>query len=397
MTFNFLNATCKIMTLAFTINLLYGCGKSSETQQQNQLPQVEIPITEVTIQDVPLTKEFVGQVYGTKDIPIRSRVEGYLEGIYFKEGSEVKKGQLLYKVDPKQYAANVAMREGQLAEAKVTLIRASNDLDRIQPLAEQNAVSKSDLDAALAEKGASESMVAAAEANLRMAQIELGYTRIASPISGIIGKTEAKVGEFVGKDPNPVILNTVSRIDSVNVRFFINENDYLRLARYAVAQEKSGKRNEKADDQPKDNLDLIFSDNTVYKHKGHFDFIDRSVDANTGAILIQATFPNVDGLIRPGQFAKVRSVIDIVHDGILVPQRAVMEFQGRYSVYVVDETGKVAQRSIELARHAYKDYFLVRSGLKKGEKIVLEGLQKVQEGATIKYKVVQFESQYEGV
>ncbi|NME66436.1 efflux RND transporter periplasmic adaptor subunit [Flammeovirga aprica] len=395
MTFNFLNATSKLITLAFTINLLCGCGKSSE-QQQTQLPQLEIPITEVTIQDVPLTKEFVGQVYGTKDIPIRSRVEGYLEGIYFKEGSEVKKGQLLYKVDPKQYAANVAMREGQLAEAKVTLIRASNDLERIQPLAEQNAVSKSDLDAALAEKGASESMVVAAEANLRMAQIELGYTRITSPISGIIGKTEAKVGEFVGKDPNPVILNTVSRIDSVNVRFFINENDYLRLARYAVAQEKSGKKSED-DGKPKNNLDLIFSDNTVYKHKGHFDFIDRSVDANTGAILIQATFPNVDGLIRPGQFAKVRSIIDIVPNGILVPQRAVMEFQGRYSVYVVDQAGKVSQRSIELARHAYKDYFLVKSGLKKGEKIVLEGLQKVQEGATIKYKVVQFESQYEGV
>lgn len=392
MTFNFLNAVFRLITLAFTINLLIGCGNKSEEQKAN-MPQLQIPITEVTIQDVPLTKVFVGQVYGTKDIPIRARVEGYLEGIYFREGSTVKKGQLLYKVDPQQYAASVAMKKGQLAEAEVTMIRASNDLERIQPLAEQNAVSKSDLDAALAEKGASESMVAAAKANLRMAQIEYSYTVIKSPISGIIGKTEAKVGEFVGKDPNPVILNTVSRIDSVNVRFFINENDYLRLARYAVALEKSGKKDFNKN-EPKEKLELIFSDNTVYSRKGHIDFIDRNVDETTGAILVQATFPNPDRLIRPGQFAKVRSVIDVVEDGVLVPQRAVSEFQGRNFVFVVDKNNKVSQRKVELGR-TYKDYWLVRSGLQKGEKVVLEGLQKVREGTTIKTKLVKFESQYE--
>ncbi|NLR89689.1 MULTISPECIES: efflux RND transporter periplasmic adaptor subunit [Flammeovirga] len=395
MTSNFFNNAFKLIALTFTSYFLIGCG-GDEAKKQLKIPQVEIPVTEVLVQDVPLSKVFVGQVYGTKDIPIRSRVEGYLEGIHFKEGSRVKKGQLLYTVDPQTYAAEVTMLKSKLAEAEVTLIRASNDLDRIQPLAEQNAVSKSDLDAALAEKGAAESMVAAAKANLRMAQIELGYTTIESPINGIIGRTEAKVGEFVGRDPNPVILNTVSRIDSVNVRFFITENDYLKLARYAISREKNGgKKEARSNDEETDKLELIFSDNTVYAEKGHYDFLDRNVDANTGAMLIQATFPNTDGLIRPGQFAKVRSVIDIVPNGILVPQRAIMEFQGRYSVFVVDSQGKVTQKSVELGR-TYKDYWLVRSGLKKGDKVVLEGLQKVHEGATIKFKVVKFESQYEG-
>ncbi|MBB6462048.1 efflux RND transporter periplasmic adaptor subunit [Flammeovirga kamogawensis] len=393
MTFNFLNAVPKLITLAITSIVLIGCGGESAKQQQ-KIPQAEIQVTEVTVQNVPLTKTFVGQVYGTKDIPIRSRVEGFLEGIHFREGSRVKKGQLLYTVDPQSYSAEVTMRKSQLAEAKVSLIRASNDLDRIQPLAEQNAVSKSDLDAALAEKGAAESMVAAAQANLRMSQIELGYTTIESPITGVIGRTEAKVGEFVGREPNPVILNTVSRIDSVNVRFFITENDYLRLARYAMTREKSGQKRTEKEERESEKLELIFSDNTIYSQKGHIDFLDRNVDANTGAMLIQATFPNNDRLIRPGQFAKVRSVIDIVKDGILIPQRCVMEFQGRHTVYVVDNNGLVSQRKIELSS-TYKDYWLVRSGLKKGEKIVLEGLQKVREGATVKFKTVKFESQYE--
>ncbi|OHX66826.1 efflux RND transporter periplasmic adaptor subunit [Flammeovirga pacifica] len=391
MTSNFFRAVLKLISLVLITNVLISCG--GEQQQKATLPQVEIPVTEVTVQDVPITKDFVGQVYGTKDIPIRSRVEGYLEGIHFKEGSKVRKGQMLYTVDPQSYSAEVAMLKSKLAEAEVTLIRAKNDLARIKPLAEKNAVSKSDLDAAQAEKDAAESMVAAAKANLRMSQIELGYTQIKSPISGIIGRTEAKVGEFVGRDPNPVILNTVSRIDSINVRFYINENDYLRLARYSINNPKE----ESSDDEKVDKLDLIFSDNTIYNHKGHYDFLDRNVDSNTGAILIQATFPNNEGLIRPGQFAKVRSVIEIVSDGVLVPQRAVIEFQGRYSVFVVDKEGKVSQRAIKLARHTYKDYYLVNEGLKKGEKIVLEGLQKVREGQTIKFKVVQFESQYEGV
>ncbi|AZQ60694.1 efflux RND transporter periplasmic adaptor subunit [Flammeovirga pectinis] len=393
MTFNFLNAVPKLITLAITSIVLIGCGGES-AKQQKTIPQAEIQVTEVTVQNVPLTKTFVGQVYGTKDIPIRSRVEGFLEGIHFREGSRVKKGQLLYTVDPQSYSAEVTMRKSQLAEAKVSLIRASNDLGRIQPLAEQNAVSKSDLDAALAEKGAAESMVAAAKANLRMSQIELGYTTIESPITGVIGRTEAKVGEFVGREPNPVILNTVSRIDSVNVRFFITENDYLRLARYAITKEKSEQKRTEKEERDSEKLELIFSDNTIYSQKGHIDFLDRNVDANTGAMLIQATFPNNDRLIRPGQFAKVRSVIDIVKDGILVPQRCVMEFQGRHTVYVVDNNGLVSQRKVELSS-TFKDYWLVRSGLKKGEKIVLEGLQKVREGATVKFKTVKFESQYE--
>ncbi|AZQ64667.1 efflux RND transporter periplasmic adaptor subunit [Flammeovirga pectinis] len=380
----------RFITLTLLSVLFIGTISCNHSTKKIKTKIVDIPVTQVKIRDIPIEKEYVGQVYGTQDIPIRARVEGYLDGIYFVEGSHVKKGQKLYKIDSEEYLATVAIRKGELAEAKVGLVKANNDLGRIQPLAEINAVSQADLDEAIEAKGAAESVVNAAKASLHLAEINLGYTYISSPINGVIGRTKAKVGEFVGKDPNPVILDVVSKIDSVNVRFFINENDYLKFARFAAQKEiRTGIDQETQ--LTSEGLELIFSDNTVYKLKGKIDFINRNIDEKTGSILVQATFPNPYEILRPGQFAKVKSVIDVVENGMIIPQRCVTEFQGEYFVYVVNRENKVERRSVELGT-TYKDYWVVDSGLKPDDQVVFEGLQKVKEGLAVHPEIVEFSS-----
>jgi membrane fusion protein (multidrug efflux system) len=194
-------------------------------------PKPQIPVLEVIQKDVPIYREFVGQVYGMKDIPIRARVDGYLEEIAFQEGRAVRKGDLLYRIDSQPFLAEVAANESKVAEAQTYLVNAENELARYKPLAEINAVSKSDLDAAQASRDAAEASLRAAKANLRMANINLGYCTIRSPIDGLIGKTEARVGEYVGREPNPVILNMVSNIEETRVQFFLTEAEYLELVR----------------------------------------------------------------------------------------------------------------------------------------------------------------------
>jgi membrane fusion protein (multidrug efflux system) len=289
----------------------------------------------------------------------------------------VERGALLYTLESQPFEAEVAAKMSMVAEAKTMLAKARSDLDRIKPLAEQRAVSESDLDSAVALYEASVASVEAAEANLRAANIQLGYTKISSPISGIIGKTQAKVGDFVGRSPNPVILNVVSRIDTVLVDFFITEKQYLEVMRKYLSRElpSTGRQREQR-------LELILADGSLYGHKGKVDFIDREVDASTGAILVQASFPNPDGIIRPGQFARVKMMVDILDNGIMVPQRCVTELQGLYRVYIVNDTNEVEIRDITVGPRI-NNFWLITEGLDAGEKIVYEGLQRVRAGMTV--------------
>jgi len=353
--------------------ILVSCG----TDEQSNLFVPNISVYKIIAEDVPIFQEFVGQVYGLKDISIRARVEGFLEGMYFKEGLPVKKGQHLYKIESQPFEADVAAKMSLLAEAKTILVNAESELNRIRPLAEINAVSESDLDAAVARFEASQASVEAAEANLRAAQIQLSYTRIYSPISGIIGKTKAKVGDFVGREPNPVILNVVSRIDVILVEFFITESQYLIFAR-----EWNKNKELKEVERKEPNLDLILSDGSVHNHKGKVEFIDRDVDPTTGSILLQASFPNPEGLIRPGQFARINASVRTIKNGILIPQRSVMELQGIHNVYVIDNENKVELRRI-IVGPTIDSFWLVDEGLNNGERVVYEGLQKVKPGMTV--------------
>lgn len=367
-----LNLLCLILSV-----VSYACDREEVGQQPPPPPQVTVYQTKTC--PVPLYQDFVGQIYGYEDIAIAARVEGYLEGIHFKEGSRVKKGKLLYTLESQQFEADVAAKMSDVASAKTVLAEAKTYLNRIKPLAEEKAVSQSDLDSAQARYDVAVSSLKAARANLRAAKIQLGYTKIYSPITGIIGKTRAKVGDFVGRSPNPIILNTVSRIDTVLVEFFITESQYLDLMRHYLS--KSEKKS--TDTQVEADLELILSDGTVYGHKGQADFVDREVDPTTGAILIQASFPNPDQLLRPGQFARVRAQVDVVEDGILIPQRCVKELQGAFSVYVVGPDNKVEAREIQVGPKI-QSFWLILKGLDSGEKVVYEGLQKVQAGTVVK-------------
>ncbi len=372
-----------------TILLLILAIVSCADKKQEAPPLPEIPVVEVVQKDVPLYRQFVGQVYGHSDIPIRARVAGFLEGIHFSEGLAVKKGQLLYSIDPSEFQAQVASQESHLAEAKTQLAKAESDLNRIKPLAEINAVSQSDLDAAQANYDAAISYVDAQESNLKFTNINLSYCWIKSPLDGLIGKTKARVGEFVGKDPNPVILNTVSTVDSVRVEFYISEAQYIRLARES---KRVREFDEKAAAKREPTLSLILADGSTFAYKGYTNFINREVDPETGSLLVQTTFPNPDNLLKPGQYAKVVIKMTDVADGLLIPQRCVIELQGQYSVFVVTSENKVEARQIDTGDEV-GDLVLVKAGLQSGEKVVIDAIQKVKTGMEVNPKITVFESQ----
>jgi membrane fusion protein (multidrug efflux system) len=366
---------------------------SCKDQKEMTATTPDIQVVEVIQKEVPIYREFVGQVYGEKDIPIRARVEGFLEGIHFNEGLLVHKGQLLYTIDPLPFQARVNSQKSKLAEAETMLVKAESDLNRYKPLAEINAVSQSDLDAAQAYYDAALSSVAAAKANLRSTEIELGYCRISSPISGIIGKTLAREGDFVGREPNPVILNTVSKTDNVRVTFFLTEAEYLTLSRAYADDIKSGSRDELQTEE-KAKLQLLLSDGTTYEHLGTVDFIDRGVDATTGSILVQASFPNPDLLLRPGLYSKIKIEMARESSALLIPQRCIMELQGQFSVFVVNGDNVVESRQVKPGT-LFNDYIIIAEGLNVGEKVVIDGLQKVRSGVQINPQVTVFESKFQ--
>lgn len=374
----------KLFGGAFALLFLISCGGDDEVKV---MPPQEISVVKVIEKDVPIYNNYVAQIYGAKDIPIRARVEGFLEGISFDEGKSVKEGQLLYVVDSQPFVAEVNAQKSKVAEAQTGLVKAKADLDRIKPLAEQKAVSESDLDAAQAQYDAAKAALKAAEANVTSAEINLSYTQIKSPINGVIGITRAKVGEFVGREPNPVILNMVSSINHIIVKFNITEAEYLMLAREYKENEKGVSREEN-----KDVLELLLSDGSFYKHKGKFDAIDAQVDPNTGSILVQAIFPNPDKLLRPGMYAKVIVQIKVDENALVIPQRCLTELQGQYSVFVVNDSNQVQSRAVNIS-HKIGDLCIVEKGLQANEKLVIDGLQKVRNGVVISPQLIEFKSQ----
>lgn len=372
--------------IKLTAIILFASVWSCSQKKSKEMPPPEIQVIKVIQKDVPIYKEFVGQVYGLQDIPIRARVEGYLEGIHFDEGRPVKKGQLLYTIDSQPFLAEAASYESKVAEAQTYLVNAENELARYKPLAEINAVSKSDLDAAQASRDAAEASLEAAKANLKLSKINLSYTTIKSPISGLIGKTEARVGEFVGREPNPVILNMVSNIESTRVQFFITEADYITLSRELLNEKKERRSGE---EREAGTFELILSDGQPYENKGAFDFIDRNVDVSTGSIMIQTLFPNSNELLRPGMFAKVKVKFETVKNALLVPQRCITELQGQYSLYVVNSEGVVNSRQV-MVGEKIDDLWLITEGLEANEHVVYEGLQKVRTNMKVNPQVVDF-------
>ncbi len=375
----------RVATLAALAAAIAACGDATPPAP----PPLEISVVEAIQRDADITLDLVGQTRGSVDIPIRARVQGFLESIEFEEGRSVEKDQLLYTIDPAPFRSKVVEAEGRVAEARTLLANAKADLERIRPLAEMNAVSQQDLDGAQARYEASIGTLQAARAQQEQAEIELSYTRILSPIDGAIGISAAKVGEFVGAEPNPVVLNYVSRNDPIRVRFAINERDYLRLARkIADLREQPG-----GDVPPEQggNLQLILADGTLHEHTGHVVAYDAAINPTTGTFTMEADFDNPGGIVLAGQFARVRAVIDRREDAVMIPLRAVSELQGTFRVFVVGDDGIVKLRVVELGPQV-GNLQIVDSGLEAGEKVAVEGLLRLRNDAKINPKVVALES-----
>ncbi len=358
------------------VAVLAGCGGKEEVKAQ---PPIEISVATVQRQDLPLAREFVGRTCGAIDADVRARVQGVLLEQHFEDGSEVQEGQLLYSIDQAPFLAKVAQAEGQLAEAKTKLVQATSDLARIKPLAAIDAVSKRELDMADASKGVAEGAVQAAQAQLEAAKIELGYTKVTAPTSGTTGISKAKIGEVVGAIPNSLILNTVSKLDPIHVQFSLSEREYLYFAKLAQAE---------GEERKKRSLELILADGSVHAQRGEVVKVDRAIDAASGGITVEAEFANPGKFLRPGLFAKIRTVAEVRKDVILVPSKAIKEVQGTYQVYVVDQDGKVEQRTVQVGPLS-GDSQVVESGLSDGEAIALEGLQKLRSGMTVIPKRIQ--------
>jgi membrane fusion protein, multidrug efflux system len=335
---------------------------------------MEVPVVQVLQQNVDLESEYTGQTYGESDVEMRSRVEGWVLSMNFKEGTMVKKGQLLYTIDPLPYKNAVDEASAALADANGIMIKAENDLGRIEPLAKIGAVSQRELVAALASFTSSKAMVESCEASLRNAKIELGYCSVVAPVSGMIGISKFKVGDYVSKGPQ-FIMNTVSSIDNIRIRFTISEKEYLRITR--LMQQKGIKIGEKAD-----NIKMTLADGTFYPLKGKLSFADRQVDPSTGALTLEAEFRNTDNLLRPGQYVKLKIVTDYRENALLIPQRAVNEMQGLFQVFTVADSNKLELKLIKLGPQ-YNMSYIVEEGLSKGDRIVVGGTQMLRSGSVI--------------
>lgn len=343
----------------------------------------EVMVTEVVRRDVPVIAEGVGTTAGMVDAQIRAKVQGYLLSRNYTEGSFVKAGDLLFKIDARPYQASLDQMKGELARAEAAYKKTQLDVARDTPLAKQGAVSQKELDDSVQANEANKASVYAAKANLQKAKLNFDWTTIMSPVDGVAGISNAQIGDLIMEN---TVLTTVSQVDPIKVLFPISEKMYLRFAeriQKAVADPLV--------DQPnKPGLELILADGSVYPHKGKISLPDRQVDSKMGTITIVSYFPNPANVLRPGQYAKVRATIETLHDALLVPQRAVQELQGSYQVAVVEADNKIAVKSVKPGVRIGAQW-VITAGLNPGDQVVVEGLQKVRSGIVVSPKPVPAE------
>jgi membrane fusion protein, multidrug efflux system len=366
--------------------VLAGCGKS----EQSQARPPEVEVVQVEQKDVPISKEWVGTLEGFVNAQIRPQITGYLLRQSYKDGSFVRKDQLLFEIDPRtfhpvvgQTKGQLAAAEQQLAQAEANQVKAQLDVNRYVPLAKEQAVTQQDLDnavqanlAAQAAVRAAKAQIDAAKAQLDLAQVNLGFTKVVSLIDGIAGIAQAQIGDLVGPTN---LLTTVSMVDPIKVYFPVSEQEYLN---YIKENPDAAKR---AAQEGQLGLELILADGSLYPRKGTFSLADRQVDVKTGTLRLEGRFPNPGNILRPGQFARVRAVTRTRRGALLVPQRAVTELQGSYQVAVVGSDNKVEIRPVVVAERVDTEW-IIDKGLKSGERVIAEGIQRVRQGMTVNPK-----------
>jgi RND family efflux transporter MFP subunit len=351
----------------------------------------EVEVVQVEQKDVPIFGEWIGTLDGLVNADVRAQVTGYLQRQGYQEGAFVRKGQLLFEIDPRPFQAALDQAQGQLAQANAALanavaVQGRTDLDvkRYTPLAKEQAASQQDLDnsvqnnlAAIATVETARAQIKTSEAAVETAKINLEFTRLIAPIDGIAGQAQLQVGALVNPSSGPV--TSVSTVEPIKVYFTVGEPQYLAW-RKRFPTETSRLEADKAL-----RLQLILADGSTYEHEGRFYFADRQVNESTGAIRIAGLFPNPGNMLRPGGYAKVRAVISLQHDALLVPERAVSELQGAYQVAVVDGDNKVSIRTVTVGDRV-GGMWVIAGGLNRGERVVAEGVQKVRQGAKVNPK-----------
>jgi membrane fusion protein (multidrug efflux system) len=334
-----------------------------------------VVVSPVPAATIPLYREYVARTEARETVEIRSRVDGYLEKVLFTEGSRVKSGQLLFVIDQRPFKAALQEARGSLAQAQASLSKAKRDVARLQPLVAESAAPQVDLDNAESAVEFSRASIEKGKAAVAMAELNLKFSEIYAPIGGIIGKQDVTAGNLVSRDRT--LLTAISAWDPMRAVFSISETDYLHLGQQARDDNPFVPRKDAAP------FELIMADGAVYPHRGSLSFLERALDLTTGTLNVYVSFPNPDRLLRPGLFGRIRVVVAAKPDTLLVPQRSVQVTQGVSSVLVVGEDDSVAQRVVTLGER-FRDFFIVTEGLKPGERVVVEGVQKAIPGRKVR-------------
>lgn len=358
-----LRRACVLAVIAVS-SISFLISSCSREQKGNPAPPT-VQVAQVVRQNVPAFTEWIGTTDGKVNATIRAQVQGYLIKQHYREGDFVKKGQILFEIDPRTFQAALDQAKGQLEEQQARWVTAKANLARIAPLAEQNAISKKDLDDAVGSEQVAHAAVISAQAVVEKTKLDVGFTKITSPVDGIAGIAKTQIGNLVG--PGLIEeLTTVSTLDPIKVYVSVGEQEYLKI----VGNGGSSFKNIP--------LELILSSGLVHRYKGYFALADRQVDVKTGTIKLAAFFNNPGNIIRPGQFTKVRARSKIKENALLIPQRAVTELQGGYQVAVVGPGNKIDIRSVKPAERI-DSLWVIDEGLKQGDKVVVEGFQKVKQ------------------
>ncbi|HSU56884.1 MAG TPA: efflux RND transporter periplasmic adaptor subunit [Candidatus Dormibacteraeota bacterium] len=361
-----------ILSLALG-QLSFGCAKKKPPPP----PPPEVFVVKVEPRDVPVYKEWIGSLDGYVNAQIRAQVTGYLLSQNYTEGSQVKKGDLLFQIDPRPFEATLQQTKAKLLQDQAQVSRTKWNVDRYEPLARQNAISQQEYNDAVQENLAAQAQVKADEALVQSAELNRSFTRINSPIEGLAGSAQAQIGDLVGPATGP--LTTVSTIDPIKVYFNVAEQAYLTYRRQHT------NITERTTHEQELQLQLILADGSTYPETGKFFFVGREVSPTTGTLQIVGLFPNPNFVLRPGQFARVRARTDMRPGSLVVPQRAVNELQGNYQVTIVDEHDKAHVQPVTPGDRIGSDW-VIDKGLKAGDRVVVEGIQKAKEGMVVNPK-----------
>lgn len=366
--------TIKTQVLVFAAVTVLLCVTGCKEKPPAAPPPPLVEVVMVGQADVPVYHDWIGVLDGLVNAQIRAQVAGYLQTQDYKEGDLVRKGDMLFQIDPRPFQAALDQAKGLLAQAEARFGKTELDVKRYEPLVKDKAISQEEYDDAVQADLEAKAAVVSAQAQVEQAQLNLDFTKITSPIDGIAGIAKAQIGDLVG--PGSGELTTVSTIDPIKAYYNVTEQAYINFTRLFLTESNRNERLKQLE------IDLILTDGKAYPLKGRIFAADREIGPTTGALRLEALFPNPNNALRPGQFARVRVKFDLAHDALLVPQRAVSELQGAYQVAVVDATNKVHFQTVRVGDRSGSQW-VIDEGLHAGERVVVEGLQKVREGMTV--------------